>query len=101
MTGQHEAGPDDVRHLSWLLRYMGKALFGTSGSDRVPSARRSVPEPVRFAGVRSERDFGPDVRRVGGAGRVRDAVRVTRSYAVDRPPPSVARPDGRRRPRAA
>src|SRR4051812_14719816 len=31
IRGSPKAGPDDVRHLSWVLRYMDDAAFGTSG----------------------------------------------------------------------
>src|SRR4029453_68391 len=34
IRGSPKAGPDDVRHLSWLLRYMDDAPFGTSGCVR-------------------------------------------------------------------
>jgi hypothetical protein len=31
ITGQpYRPGPDDVRHLSWLIRYMSRAVFDTS-----------------------------------------------------------------------
>ena len=31
IRGSPKAGPDDVRHLSWVLRYMDEGAFGTSG----------------------------------------------------------------------
>src|SRR3954454_195023 len=31
IRGSPKAGPDDVRHLSWLLRYMDDAAFGIPG----------------------------------------------------------------------
>src|SRR4051794_15397559 len=43
IRGSPKAGPDDVRHLSWLLRYMGGPTFGTSGYRRPAPPRRSGP----------------------------------------------------------
>src|ERR687893_330358 len=42
IRGSPKAGPDDVRHLSWLLRYMGMPRFGTSGYPRHPRASREI-----------------------------------------------------------
>src|SRR3712207_2113697 len=72
IRGSPKAGPDDVRHLSWLLRYMGIAPFGTSGyprHDRRVAARgrrckgpsRTVPLSRRRPpnGPRRSRNFAP------------------------------------------
>src|SRR5690349_15549363 len=59
MRGSPKAGPDDVRHLSWLLRYMGMPPFGTSGY-RQPALRVAVNRPSQSVPGK-ERMAGPAV----------------------------------------
>src|SRR3954467_4545991 len=50
IRGSPKAGPDDVRHLPWVLRYMGDARFGTSGCVYHHRASSLVTDPTRDGG---------------------------------------------------
>src|SRR4051812_26878115 len=68
IRGSPKAGPDDVRHLSWVLRYMDDACFGTSGCVYHHRASSLVTDPTRD-GVQTAQACG--VARLPRAGQLR------------------------------